>query len=190
MSRVSIAIQTVLACMAIATQAHASTPLQDLATRALRQAHDEPNGTIYEHGGMLIENQGALRYMEPYPDNDQPDGVRTINKSLLLQGDTLVGTYHTHPCLAGYYHQYFSVPDVIVAIFTRVPEFMLDECSGEVHEFFSATDSVHETGADVTVHHICTGETKVVHLPAGRIVGNVGVTEPEHAIANDVECPK
>ncbi len=189
MKRVVIATQIALACMVMTTQAHAATPLQTKAVEALKQAHDEPNGSVYEHGGMLVMNNGALRFFEPYPDNTQIDGVRAYDKTMLLAGDVMVGTYHTHPCMKDYYNAYFSIPDVIVAIFTKVPAFMLDECTGDVHEFFSETDSVHETGADVTIHHICTGVTKVVHLPAGRIVGNIGEIDPVRVVENEVECP-
>ena len=172
----------------LAQAALATTPLQELAVRALKQAHDEPNGSVYEHGGMLIENQGTLRFMEPFPENDSPDSVHTYDKRKLLAGDMMVGTYHTHPCMAGYYHQYFSTADVIVAMFTSVPAFMLDECTGEVHEFFAAIDDIHDTGDDVPVRN-SRCERIIRHLPAGRIVGNIGERDPEHVNLEKEDCP-
>ena len=171
----------------LARAALATTPLQAMAVAALRQAHDEPNGSSFEHGGMLVANQGTLRYIEPYPENDQPDHVQSYNERMLLAGDRMVGTYHTHPCMKDYYHQYFSTPDVIVSIFTAVPMFMLDECTGEVHEFFAIIDTVHGTGDDVEVRgpHC---EKKLVHLPTGRIIGSIGVSDPEH-VNFTKECP-
>jgi hypothetical protein len=165
--------------IALARAAAATTPLQDKGVAALRQAHDEPNGSSFEHGGMIVENQGTLRFIEPFPENDQPDRVQSYDKRALLFGDRMVATYHTHPCMRDYYHQYFSTPDVIVAMFSAVPMFMLDECTGDVHEFFALVDGVHETGDDVEVcgPHC---EKKIVHLPSGRIVGNIGVADPEH----------
>lgn len=168
--------------------AFATTPLQELAVKALRQAHDEPNGTIYEHGGMLIEHEGALRFMEPFPENDSPDSVHAYDKKQLLAGDHMVGTYHTHPCMIGYYHEYFSTPDVIVAMLTGVPTFLLDECTGDVLEFFTLVDRVHETGDDVEVHGP-NCKKMYVHLPRGRIVGNIGVREPEHVNLGREDCP-
>ena|SRR5271165_634219 len=172
----------------IGSAAFANTPLQDKAIEALRQAHDEPNGSIYEHGGMIVENQGSLRWIEPHPENDSPDSVLSLDKHALIAGDRMVATYHTHPCMAGYYHAYFSIPDVIIAIFTAVPSFMLDECTGEVHEFFTLVDKVHETGDDVEVRGAHC-EKKYVHLPTGRIVGNVGVSDPPHYNDAKADCP-
>jgi hypothetical protein len=177
-----------LLALALAQAALATTPLQEKAIEALKQAHDEPNGSIYEHGGMIVANQGTLRYIEPHPDNAQPDGVIAYDKSTLLAGDTMVATYHTHPCMVRYFHQYFSVPDVIIAIYTTAPAFMLDECTGDVHEFFTAIDKVHETGGDVDVQMNC--KSKTVHLPTGRIVGNIGVKDPPHVNSEPVTCPK
>jgi len=172
----------------IGSAAFANTTLQQKAIEALRVAHDEPNGSVYEHGGMLVENNGSLRYIEPHPDNDQPDGVIALERRALLTGDRVVGTYHTHPCMVGYYHAYFSVPDVVIAIFSAVPSFMLDECDGSVHEFFTLVDKVHETGDDVEVRgEHC--EKRYVHLPTGRIVGNIGVSDPPHENGAKTDCP-
>lgn len=173
----------------LAQAAFASTPLQDKAIEALRQAYDEPNGKIFEHGGMIVANQGTLRFIEPYPDNDQPDGVYTTDRKMLLSGDSLVGTYHTHPCMKDYYHQYFSRSDVIVAMFSGVPAFMLDECTGDVHEFFTAVDEVRDTGDDLPVRGPKCVKV-MMHLPLGRVVGNIGESAPEHVNAAHDECKK
>jgi proteasome lid subunit RPN8/RPN11 len=173
----------------LAQQTLANTPLQDKAIEVLRQAHDAVNGSIYEHGGMLVENRGTLRFIEPHPDNASPDSVNVTDRRALRPGDMLVGTYHTHPCMRGYYHQYFSTPDVIVAMFTAVPAFMLDECTGDVHEFFAAIDSIHDTGDYLSVRGAHCKKI-VRHLPIGRIVGNVGVADPEHVNDEKDECSK
>jgi hypothetical protein len=178
--RVRFGYALVIALLALAAhRAPASTPLQDKGVAALKAAHDEPDGSRYEHGGMIVANSGSLRFIEPHPENDQPDRVNSYDKKMLLADDRMVATYHTHPCMRDYYHQYFSTPDVIVAIFTAVPMFMLDECTGKVHEFFSAIDTIHGTGDDVEV---CGKNCvrKLVHLPTGRIVGSIGVADPEH----------
>jgi hypothetical protein len=186
--RLRFAYAFVIAVMLLAaSRAPASTPLQEKGAAALRQAHDEPNGSTFEHGGMILENQGTLRFMEPHPENSSPDSVQAYDKSQLLSGDRMVGTYHTHPCMVGYYHAYFSIPDVIVAIFTDVPMFMLDECTGEVHEYFARVDTVHGSGDDVeTRGPHC--EKRFRHLPTGRIVGNIGERDPPHVNRNEMEC--
>ncbi len=178
---------TAIAALLMATPALANTPLQDEAIRALRAAHDEPNGTIYEHGGMILVNSGTMRYVEPHPDNDKPTSVFVSDRGMLLQGDMLVATYHTHPCIRGYFHAYFSPPDIWVQIISGVPEFILDECDGSVHEFFYRyVDKVFETGIDITYHNDKC-ELQKGHLPTGRIVGNIGIVEPEHTIDDGAE---
>ena len=183
---VVIATQLLLLCVAMTT--HASTSLQEEAVRALKDAHDSPNGALYEHGGMIVENQGTLRWIQPTPDNAQADGVRVLDRTLLLHGDRIVATYHTHPCMREYYHQYFSTADVIVAMLSGVPEFMLDECTGEVHEFFSLVDKVKDTGIDALVDGPNCKRLKR-HLPTGRIVGNIGVVEAAHEAPSDHTRP-
>src|SRR5271157_265592 len=172
----------------IGSAAFANTPLQDKAIEALKQAHDEPNGSLYEHGGMIVSNQGTLRWIEPHPDNDSPDSVIVTDRHSLLAGDMMVATYHTHPCMVDYYHQYFSTSDVIVAMFTGVPAFMLDECTGDVHEFFTLIDNVQDTGATVGVRGANCAKL-MRHLPTGRVIGNIGESDAEHENSEKADCP-
>jgi hypothetical protein len=107
------------------------------------------------------------------------DAVPMDAAQQLSPGDTLVGLYHTHPCkskqfLSGYY----SPQDLISVFFYRVPSFILDECTGDVHEFDPATDQVRASGRVITITQ-SNGTSRLVHLPAGRIVGNIGDRGPD-----------
>jgi len=162
----------------------AATLLQSTALLALGAAYDSPTGTTVEHGGMLYQRGDLIRYMEPHLGD--PTGVRVIDRSLLQPGDILLATYHVHLCLAGYYHDLFSKQDVVAAFFTGIPEFMLDECTGEVHEFYSKEDKIRDTGRDVHIFGTKC-EDVLIHLPAGRIVGNIGETQTERPLVIDID---
>jgi hypothetical protein len=127
---------------------------------------------------MLIGRNSSIEFLEPTPEGNEVS-VTVINRKLLGADGVLLGTYHVHLCMAGYYHQYFSVQDVVVAVLSGVPEFMLDECTGLIHEFDPHRDHVFDTGIDghITGPHC---ELLIRHIPEGRIIGNIDETEPEH----------
>jgi hypothetical protein len=176
MKCMAIAIQIALACMAMTIQASAATPLEHVAIEALRVAEH----TDVEHGGMLVRRQtdrGALYYVYIEMPAGDRTGVMVIDRSRLLEGDLLVGIYHTHLCLDGYAYNLYSRTDVRTAIFSGLTSFMLDECSGLVHEFNSRVDDIRSTGGEINTIDD-DGVVHVVHLPAGRIVGDIGHKEP------------
>jgi len=163
--------------------AMANSQLERTAIEALRVAKHSPTGKEFEHGGMLIGKHTdygyVVEYLEPQP-HGSATGVTVFQKDLLAVDNVLVGSYHIHLCMADYYHAYFSATDVITALFSGVPEFMLDECTGDVHEFDPRVDKIRGPGsidAHISGDH---GESLARHLPAGRIIGNIGETEPEH----------
>ncbi len=181
-----------LSLLILSASAHGTNLLERTAILALKTAKASTTGTTNEHGGMLIERSSKLiEFVEPTPEGN-PTSVTVIDKKQLHWGDRIVGTYHVHLCMAGYYHQYFSVQDVVVAIFSGVPEFMLDECTGDVHEFDPHQDKIHDTGID---GHIVGPHCELLirHIPEGRIIGNINEIEPEHAgpaVDNNVgDCP-
>lgn len=172
----------------------ASSLLEDAAILALKEAKHSPTGTTLEHGGMIYGHPSAdgpvIKFIEPN-SGGQFDGVQVVDKSLLKPGDVLLATYHVHLCMNDYYVDRFSSQDVVAAIFTRVPEFMLDECTGDVHEF-----DVSDQPFDGIVEQIrATGkeshlfgphcEDVIKLLPTGKIVGNIGETETKKTIKGD-----
>jgi hypothetical protein len=153
--------------------------LQATAVRALRWAFYAPNGYRWEYSGILFTHDGQLSY-SPFPRTlKQVDAVEMNPDILRTPGDTLVGLYHTHPCKPEqYFPQYFSPQDLVSAFFWHVPTFMLDECTGEVHEFDPTQDRAANTGTVVPVLRK-DGTRRWVRLPAGRVVGDIGDQGPD-----------
>jgi hypothetical protein len=184
--RIRIAIALVMASLLpLSAVAEQSAPfadealLQTMATRALRWAFYAPNGYRWEYSGILVTRDGELRY-SPAPSTLQKvDAVEMDVEKQRVPGDVLVGLYHTHPCKSEeYFPQYFSPQDLVSAFFYHVPSFILDECTGKVHEF----DPVHDVAADTgTVVAIMRkdGTRKWLRLPSGRVVGDIGDQGPD-----------
>ena len=75
---------------------------------------------------------------------------------------TLAGGIHSHPCLPDHAPEFFSPEDMIGAITTRSVMFMVDLCTGEVHEFIPGETKPDEEEAD-----------DGMWLTRGRIIGHV-----------------
>jgi hypothetical protein len=169
-----------LAALAADSQPFADeAELQSMATRALRWAFYAPNGYRWEYSGILVTHQGELRY-SPFPRTLQKvDAVEMDADKQRAPGDVLVGLYHTHPCKSDeYFSQYFSPQDLVSAFFYRVPSFILDECTGKVHEFDPVHDVAADTGTVVAVMRK-DGTRKWLRLPSGRVVGDIGDQGPD-----------
>jgi hypothetical protein len=153
--------------------------IQATAVRALRWAFYAPNGYRWEYSGILIRRNGELGYSEFPRTLRKVDAVEMDPSKQQAPGDMLVALYHTHPCKPReYFPQYYSPQDLISAFFWHVPTFILDECTGDVHEFDPALDQVRDTGIVVEIQ-TKSGRTRRVRLPAGRIVGNIGDRGPD-----------
>ena len=153
--------------------------LESAAINALRWAFYAPNGYRWEYGGILVRHQGEIMYNAFPLTFKKVDAVPMDADRQLNAGDTLIGLYHTHPCKSKeYFSQYYSPQDLVSVYFYKVPSFILDECTGAVHEFDPAVDHVRDSGRVVTVERL-DGSRRVVHLPAGRIVGNIGDRGPD-----------
>jgi hypothetical protein len=188
---IKISILTLIASLLI-QPVFANNLIENTAIIALKNAKHSATGKTFEHGGMIIRHEDetgtTIKYLEPFP-NGKFDGVQVIDFNQIPTGDKLVGTFHTHLCMEGYYHDLFSIADVMSAYFSHVPEFMLDECTGEIHEYDPNIDQVRDTRRVV---HLFGPECEKVdkYLPTGRIVGNIGEKETMKAPAEDVECKK
>ncbi len=156
--------------------------LQETAVRALRWAFYFPNGYRWEYSGILVTREGQLSY-SPFPRTlKMVDAVEMDADKQRTPGDTLVGLYHTHPCSSvDYFPQYFSPQDLVSAFFYHVPTFMLDECTGKVHEFDPLQDRAADTGTLVKVLRK-DGTTHWLRLPSGRVVGDIGDQGPDLAL--------
>lgn len=184
--RIRIAIALVMASVlpslssAYDSQAFADEPLlQTTATRALRWAFYAPNGYRWEYSGILVTHDGELHYSSSPRTLQKVDSVEMDVDKQIAAGDVLVGLYHTHPCKSEeYFSQYFSPQDLVSAFFYRVPSFILDECTGKVHEFDPVHDVAADTGTVVAVMRK-DGTRKWQRLPAGRVVGDIGDQGPD-----------
>jgi hypothetical protein len=155
------------------------TEVQMTAVRALRWAFFAPNGYRWEYAGILVSHDGQLGYSAFPRTLKKVDAVEMDVERQRAPGDTLVALYHTHPCKPEeYFPQYFSPQDLVSAFFWHVPAFILDECTGKVHEFDPAHDRAYDTGTEVTVAQK-DGRTRHVRLPAGRVVGDIGERGPD-----------
>jgi len=153
--------------------------LQAAALRALRWAFYAPNGYRWEYSGILEVHEGEI-VRSPVPRTlKMVDAVEMDADKLRTPGNVLVGIYHTHPCKPDeYFSQYFSPQDLVSAFYYHVPSFILDECTGEVHEFDPAHDRAADTGTVVKVIRK-DGKRLWVRLPSGRVVGDIGDEGPD-----------
>jgi hypothetical protein len=164
----------------------ADAALESAAVHALRWAFYAPNGHRWEYSGILVERNGQIMNNAFPRTLKKVDSVSMDAYQQLAPGDTLLGLYHTHPCKTKeYFSQYYSPQDLISVYYYNVPSFILDECTGDVHEFDPAVDHARESGIAVTIKRR-DGTPRVVHLPAGRIVGNIGDRGPDLSIIEEL----
>jgi len=160
--------------------------MQETAVRALRWAFYAPNGYRWEYSGILFIHEGQLGYSPSPRTLQKVDAVEMDADSQRAPGDTLVALYHTHPCKSeAYFPQYFSPQDLVSAFFYRVPTFILDECTGKVHEFDPVHDHAADTGTVVKVLRK-DGTSHWLRLPAGRIVGDIGDNGPDLSLIEKI----
>jgi hypothetical protein len=153
--------------------------LESAAVSALRWAFYAPNGYRWEYGGILVLHDGEVMYNAFPRTLKKVDAVPMDAYKQLNPGDELIGLYHTHPCKSKeYFSQYYSPQDLVSVYYYRVPSFILDECTGKVHEFDPAVDRAKSSGTVVTIA-LRDGRRRIVHLPSGRIVGNIGDRGPD-----------
>lgn len=130
--------------LALAAPAHADlTPQQKLdmlprfaslheaavygAARLERCSH------YYECGAEIATDSAGKFVMSGVTTNYKSDSVR-IPEAVPL-GFKLVADIHSHPCLPNAYPQVFSPDDIISSITTRTTAYLVDLCTGKVHEF-------------------------------------------------------
>ena len=149
-----------------------SNELETTAIHALKYINKIDDAKKWEYGGIIVLYKGQYQY-SMFPVTNKNVAAVTVDVTrLLLPGATLKGLYHTHPCSNDYYSQYFSQQDLVSPYYFGVPTFILDECTGDVHEFDPKIDKVHDTGRDIRVITI-EGISQWIHLPSGRIIGNI-----------------
>jgi proteasome lid subunit RPN8/RPN11 len=142
--------------------------LERVAIYALRAAFESSSGQNWEYGGVIVLRNRELIFTTPTTSfNDHH--VNIIPTPYMQKGDVLMGTFHTHPCRpVTYLGKYFSVLDMNLVRDYLVPAFILDECTGDVHEFDPFVDDPKANGIYVPDF------PKMRFLTSGRVVGNIG----------------
>jgi hypothetical protein len=141
--------------------------LEGAATKAFQTIQTLPGHDLWEYGGIIVIKNGKY-YFSAVPATDKK-GDAVLVDVLKLKGDSqLAGVYHTHPCLEDYWTGLYSFSDIIQQMYWKVPSFIYDACTKEIHEFDSSVDRVRDTGRNVQLD-----SGKVIHLPSGRIVGHL-----------------
>jgi len=161
--------------------------VQTTAVRALRWAFFAQNGYRWEYGGIIVVHDGQLGHSIVPGTLKMIDSVEIDVDKLRAPGDTLVALYHTHPCKSKeFFPQYFSPNDLISAFFYHVPTFILDECTGNVHEFDPAGDHSSDEPAAIVTILTKSGSERRVRLLAGRVVGNIGEQGPDLSLIEEL----
>lgn len=164
--------------VALGTTARAESRQVDWAAIAASlNAHHQPEADKYEYGGIIYSHKGTILWSAPETD-EEIDAVSIRIHAMLDPDDTLLGVYHTHPCMPNtHYVHLLSKPDVLMGYFNQVPVYMLDECTGDVHVYDPKIDHIRDTAVPVHVRDYLCHPIAVV-LPTGRIIGNIRETDP------------
>lgn len=182
----AVALSLTIAYSFDAVAANLSSSLEPAAVHALRWAFYAPNGHRWEYSGILVLHNGEIMNNAFPRTLKKVDAVPMDAERQINPGDKLVAIYHTHPCKSKqYFSQYYSPQDLISAYYYNVPSFILDECTGDVHEFDPAVDHARQSGIAVNILRR-DGTPRLVHLPAGRIVGNVGDHGPDLSVIEEL----
>jgi hypothetical protein len=149
------------------------------AVKALKESFNAPNGDQWEYGGIIVFRNGTFYWTNPPITTKQIDSNEINPKSLLLKGDILAAKYHTHPCLPNtHFPGYFSLTDLAYSQYFEVPEFILDECTGNVQEFNPLRDDPESIAVNVEYTDLITGERETRAMVKGTMIGNIGQKGP------------
>jgi hypothetical protein len=113
----------------------------------------------YEYGGYIFKNGSSYRISEPITTHDP--GNLVLRGRRQPDGSVAAAMYHTHPCVEGYIHEYFSIQDIAVAIYTETPTYILDGCKGDVYKFDPNVDMPDDSNKQGFI------------LTSGRLVGRL-----------------
>jgi hypothetical protein len=116
----------------------------------------------YECSGYIAVDPKGKFTVSPVRTDYSSDSV-SIEDGDAPSDWKVVADFHSHPCVPHHYTGLFSGEDMIGALMTRHTAYMVDLCTGEVHEFIPGTSKVD-------VEPIHDGEE---YLSPGNIIGHV-----------------
>lgn len=125
--------------------------------------------THYECAGTIALDSDGRYVSIPVYTNYQSDHVAI--HSQVPVGFKMVAMIHSHPCLPGYDTGFYSPQDLMASILSRMPSYMVDLCTGDVHQFLPGTDKPDDVQP----------EGEQIYMSAGTIVGNVGAHDDSKA---------
>lgn len=127
--------------------------------------------SYYEYGGVIVRAPDG-KYVAALPTTEYAGdhvGIDTDPLSYPV-GDTIVATYHTHPCLpVSHIPGNFSPNDLTVAREERYPAFMADLCTGNVHLFDPAVDKSPDPVSNVLAGGAASSGRIVGHFPVSGV---------------------
>jgi hypothetical protein len=116
----------------------------------------------YECSGFILKDPKGKFVLAPVRTDYESDRVLIIDSTGPADW-TLAADLHSHPCLPDHATGLFSPPDMINSIVSRTVSFMVDLCTGDVHEFIPGTTRPDETRyGDMWL----TGGTVIGHVAA------------------------
>jgi hypothetical protein len=119
---------------------------------------------VYECGGAIAQRPDGKFVVGPVSSSYYGDSVNADYG--VPTGWKLAAGYHAHPCLPdSHFPWLFSPQDMANAFYMGVPEFVVDQCSGKVHEFDPKVDKQNDVVIEGGRHY----------ASGGRIVGSVPI---------------
>lgn len=116
----------------------------------------------YECGGTIAQRPDGRYVVGPVSSDYHGDDMMIHHG--VPAGWKLVADFHTHPCLPdSHLPGYFSPQDTMENIAKRITGFVLDQCTGKVHEFDPLT---MKPDAE---------QVEGYYLTAGRVIGQIPV---------------
>ena len=113
----------------------------------------------YECSGFIMIDQNGKFTVSPVRTDYESDHVQ-IKDGAGPTGWVVAADLHSHPCLPRHFPGLFSPQDMMMALTTRTIMYMVDLCTGDVHEFIPGVTKPDEVPVDD------------IWLSAGNIVGH------------------
>ena len=167
----------ILALIAQFTAAHSTSEwkrFEHLRQAAMYAADRlEKCSHYYECSGYIVLDPSKKFVVSPVRTDYNSDSVRVDDEDAPSDWK-VVADFHSHPCVPHHYTELFSGEDMMGAILGRKIAYMVDLCSGNVHEFLPGIDK-----PDMVPVHDGTE-----WLSAGTIIGHVAAFKDD-ATANE-----
>lgn len=114
---------------------HAAIPaVQTAVVNSFKDYFFQEHHEGWEYGSIVVYKNGKYYHKNIITEN-KIDAVYIPVRYLKAPDEQLVALYHVHPCNKKYWSDHLSLPDVSIGLYWGVPSFILDTCTGNVHEY-------------------------------------------------------